>query len=680
MESDLFGKLTLSAIPYHNPIIMGAVGASMLIGLFILAWITHAGRWGYLWREWLTSVDHKRIGVMYIVLAGVMLLRGFSDAFMMRLQQAMAYGPSHGYLPPEHYDQIFSAHGTIMIIFVAMPFFIGLMNVVVPQQIGARDVAFPFLNSVSFWLTAISAMLIMISLGVGEFSRAGWTGYPPLSELSYSPGTGVDYWIWSLQIGGIGTLLTGVNFFVTIMKMRAPGMTMMRMPIFTWNILVTTVLIMVSFPVLTVTLALLTMDRYLGMHFFTNGMGGNMMMYPNLFWIWGHPEVYIVILPAFGMYSEIVSTFSRKRLFGYKSMVYATCSIGILSFSVWLHHFFTMGAGGDVNAVFGIATMIIAVPTGVKIFNWLFTMYRGRLQITTPVMWTLAFITLFSIGGMTGVLLAVPPADFVLHNSEFLIAHFHNTLIPGALFGYLAGFAYWFPKMFGFKLDEKWGKRAFWGWVIGFALAFFPLYALGFMGMTRRLEYIDNPVWHHLLEVCMVGTLIITYGIFAQAMQLVVSIRKRDQLRDVTGDPWDGHTLEWSLSSPPPSYNFAVIPTVEDLDAFTDMKEKGIAYQRPARYEDIHMPRNTAVGFVIGMLAFAFGFAMIWHIWWLALAGALGMLISVVVRASSDDVDYYVKADEVERIENERFRQIESSAKTQDAVQGGTAPDLAHQV
>ncbi len=677
MESELFGKLTMSAIPYDNPIIMGAVGASILIGLLIMGWITVAGQWGYLWKEWLTSVDHKKIGIMYIVLAGIMLLRGFSDAIMMRTQQAMAFGTSHGYLPPEHFDQIFSAHGTIMIIFVAMPFFIGLMNVVVPQQIGARDVAFPFLNSVSFWLTAISAMLIMVSLGIGDFSKAGWTGYPPLSELKFSPGSGVDYWIWSIQIGGIGTLLTGINFFVTIIKMRAPGMSLMKLPVFTWSILVTNVLIMLSFPVLTVTLALLTFDRYLGMHFFTNNMGGNMMMYSNLFWIWGHPEVYIVVLPAFGMFSEIVATFSQKRLFGYHSMVYATCAIGILSFSVWLHHFFTMGAGADVNSVFSIATMVIAVPTGVKIFNWLFTMYRGRIQLTTPLMWTLAFIIYFSIGGMTGVLLSVPPADFVLHNSEFLIAHFHNMLIPGALFGYFAGYSYWFPKMFGFRLDEAWGKRAFWAWAIGFGLAFMPLYLLGFEGMPRRLEHYDNPAWHGPLEVAMVGTLFILAGIIMQGIQLYVSIKHREALRDTTGDPWNGHTLEWSLSSPPPFYNFAVIPQVDALDAWTEMKERGVAYVKPASYEDIHMPKNTAVGFFIGLLAFAFGFAMIWHIWWMALSGALGILLLVVVRSANDDVDYHVPAAEVEKMENVRFIQLKSSPQAKADINQGTFPVFA---
>jgi cytochrome o ubiquinol oxidase subunit 1 len=679
MEPELFGRLTLSSVPYHNPIIMSAVGGSLLIAAVILGLVTYYAKWGYLWREWLTSVDHKKIGVMYVVLAFVMLLRGFSDALMMRAQQAMAEGASYGYLPPEHYDQIFSAHGTIMIIFVAMPFFIGLMNIIIPLQIGARDVAFPFLNSVSFWLTSVAAALVMVSLGVGDFSHAGWTGYPPLSELRYSPGTGVDYWIWSLQIGGIGTLLTGINFFVTIIRMRAPGMALMQMPVFTWAILVTTALIMVSFPVLKVTLALLTLDRYLGMHFFTNGLGGNMMMFPNLFWIWGHAEVYIVILPAFGIFSEVVATFSQKRLFGYKSMVYASISIAVLSFAVWVHHFFTMGAGPDVNAVFGIATMIIAVPTGVKIFNWLFTMYRGRLQFTTPILWTLAFIVSFSIGGMSGVLMAVPPADFVLHNSEFLVAHFHNMLIPGALFGYFAGYAYWFPKAFGFRLDEKWGRRAFWAWTIGFYLAFMPLYALGFMGMPRRLAHYDNPDWQPYLEVAAVGAVVILAGIVCQITQLIVSIRRRERLRDLTGDAWNGHTLEWSVASPPPAYNFAAIPVVQARDAFTDMKERGAAYPRPARYRDIHMPKNTSAGFVIGMLAFLFGFAMIWHIWWLALAGALGILAVLVARAANDDIDYFIPAAEVERVEQERFRRL-AAAQAANPAGEGPFQDFAHQV
>ena len=543
-KADMFGKLTLQAIPFEYPITMGAVAGATLLALVILGLITYFHKWPYLWKEWLTSLDPKRIGIMYIVLALVMLLRGFSDAIMMRSQQALAMGASQGYLPPDHFNQIFGAHGSIMIVFMAMPFLTGLMNIVVPQQIGSRDVAFPFMNAVSLWLTAAGALLVMTSLGVGEFSKAGWSGYAPLTERQYSPGTGVDYWIWSFQIAGAASVMSGINFLVTILKMRAPGMRFMRMPMFVWTTLVTNVLMIFAFPVLTVALLLITLDRYLGMHFFTNALGGNMMMYTNLFWIWGHPEVYIVILPAFGIFSEVVGTFSGKRLFGYKSLVWATVAIMVLSFCVWLHHFFTMGASPNVNIVFGISTMMIAVPTGVKIFNWLFTLYRGRIRFTTPMHWTLAFIATFAIGGMAGVLLSVPPADYVLHNSLFLIAHFHNMLIAGALFGYFAGYAYWFPKAFGFALNEKWGRRAFFCWLGGFYLAFGPLYLLGFMGMPRRMEHYTNLTWQPLLVVAALGAATIMAGIFSQMAQLYVSIRDRHANRDLTGDPWDGRTLE----------------------------------------------------------------------------------------------------------------------------------------
>ncbi len=654
----MFGKLSLSAVPYHDPFAMGAVIGSLLLGLVILSLITYYRKWPYLWKEWLTSLDHKKIGIMYVIVAMVMLLRGFSDAIMMRAQQALAVGASEGYLPPDHFNEIFSAHGTIMILFVAMPFLTGIINVVVPIQIGARDVAFPFLNSVSFWLTAAGVALVMLSLGLGEFSRAGWSGYAPLTELNYSPGTGVDYWLWAIQISGIGTLMTSINFIVTILKMRAPGMTLMRMPIFVWAALCTSILILFAFPVLTAALAMLTLDRYLGMHFFTNTLGGNMMMYVNLFWMWGHPEVYIVVLPAFGIYSEVTATFSGKRLFGYTSMVFATIAITILSFSVWVHHFFTMGAGPNVNIFFGIATMIIAVPTGVKIFTWLFTMYRGRIRLASPMIWTLGFISTFAIGGMTGVLLASPPADFVLHNSLFLIAHFHNVLIPGALFGYFAGYNYWFPKAIGFSLNEKWGKWAFWLWLIGFYLAFSPLYMLGFMGMPRRMAHYDDPAWHPFLIVAAVGAVVILLAIICMIIQLVVSIQQRKANLDLTGDIWDGRTLEWATASPPAEYNFAVIPFVHDIDAFTDMKENDRAYLQPKQYQDIHMPKNTSLGLLIGASAFFLGFAMIWHIWWLAITSAVALLCTVIARASNEDIHYIIPASKVERIENERFWQL----------------------
>ncbi len=657
-EPDLiFGKLTFDSIPYHDPVLVTTFAAVVIGSLGILGAITYFGKWKYLWQEWFTSVDHKKIGIMYIITALIMLVRGFSDALLMRSQQAMALASTsgEGYLPPEHYDQIFTAHGVIMIFFVAMPFIVGLMNIVVPLQIGARDVAFPFLNSLSFWLFVVGALLINVSLFLGEFAATGWLAYPPLSGLEYSPWVGVDYWLWSLQISGIGTLLTGVNFVVTILRMRAPGMTLMKMPVFTWTSFCANVLIVVSFPILTVTITLLTLDRYLGTHFFTGDMGGNQMMYVNLIWAWGHPEVYILILPAFGIFSEVTATFSRKRLFGYTSLVWATCVIMLLSFVVWLHHFFTMGAGASVNAFFGIATMIISIPTGVKLFNWLFTMYKGRVEFTSPMWWTVAFFLTFTIGGMTGVMLAIPAANFVLHNSLFVVAHFHNVIIGGALFGYFAGLTYWFPKATGFSLDEKLGKWACGFWTVGFFLAFMPLYVLGFMGMTRRLNYYDNPVWNNWLLVAGVGALIVLCGILIQFYQIFASIRAHKQNADLTGDPWDGRTLEWTTSSPPPFYNFAKLPQVRDRDHFYDLKKYGLTNNKPKKYDRIHMPSNTWAGIVISGFAFIMGFAMIWHIWWMAILGTLGMIASWIAYAFDKNKDYYVEVEQVQEIERQHF-------------------------
>ena len=662
MLSQILGKLSLDAVPMHEPIIMGTLAVVVLGGLALVGAVTYAGKWGYLWKEWFTSVDHKRIGVMYIILALVMLLRGFADAIMMRMQQAIANNDGAGYLPPHHYDQIFTAHGVIMIFFVAMPLIVGLMNIVVPLQIGARDVAYPFLNSLSFWLAVAGAILVMMSMFVGDFAATGWLAYPPLSGIGYSPTVGVDYYIWSLQISGLGTTLTGINFIVTILRMRTPGMKLMQMPVFTWTALVANILIVAAFPVLTATLALLTADRYLDMHFFTNELGGNAMMYVNLIWVWGHPEVYILILPCFGAFSEIIATYSGKPLFGYKSMVYATCCIGVMSFLVWLHHFFTMGSGANVNAFFGIMTMIISVPTGVKLFNWLFTMYHGRVRFTAPVLWTIGFMITFTIGGMTGVLLAVPAADFVLHNSLFLIAHFHNVIIGGVVFGCLAAIHFWFPKAFGFKLNEFWGKASFWCWLVGFYLAFMPLYVLGFKGMTRRMNHYANPDWHPYLVVAAIGAAVIGLGIVALIVQFAVSIRDRKQNLDLSGDPWDGRTLEWATSSPPPFYNFAILPKVEELDQHWEDKERRVAYKRPARYEDIHMPRNTGAGVYMSVAGLILCFALVWHIWWLAGLGLIGMVGCFIARTYDRDVDYWVPAAEVARIENERFAALKEAA------------------
>ncbi|ATC34499.1 cytochrome o ubiquinol oxidase subunit I [Caulobacter vibrioides] len=655
----IFGRLTWDAIPLHEPILLVTFSVVVLGGLTVLALLTRYKLWGYLWREWLTSVDHKKIGVMYIILAIIMLLRGFADALMMRAQQAMAFGDAAGYLPPDHYDQIFTAHGVIMIFFVAMPLVTGLMNLVVPLQIGARDVSFPFLNNFSFWMTVGGAVLVMASLFVGEFARTGWLAYPPLSNIAYSPGVGVDYYIWALQIAGVGTLLSGINLVVTIVKMRAPGMSLMKMPVFTWTALCTNVLIVAAFPILTAVLGLLSADRYLGTNFFTNDFGGNPMMYVNLIWIWGHPEVYILILPAFGVFSEVVATFCRKRLFGYSSMVYATVVITLLSYIVWLHHFFTMGSGASVNAFFGITTMIISIPTGAKIFNWLFTMYRGRIRFEVPMLWTMGFMVTFVIGGMTGVLLAVPPADFVLHNSLFLIAHFHNVIIGGVVFGMFAGIVYWFPKAFGFRLDPFWGKLSFWFWLSGFYFAFMPLYVLGLMGVTRRVSHFEDPSLQIWFMIAAFGAVLILFGIIAFIVQIVVSIRNREALRDETGDPWDGRTLEWSTSSPPPAYNFAFTPVVHELDAWWDMKQRG--YVRPTSgFIPIHMPANTWAGVVLAGLSVVCGFAMIWHIWWLAVLSFIALVGAAIAHTFNFKRDYYVPAEEVVRVEDARTQALRS--------------------
>jgi cytochrome o ubiquinol oxidase subunit 1 len=654
----MLGKLTWAAIPFDQPIPMIASGVVGLGIVGVLLLVLVKGWLPYLWREWITSVDHKRIGVMYIILAMVMLLRGFTDAIMMRAQQALAY-KAPGFLPPEHYDQIFSAHGTLMIFFVAMPFVIGLMNFVMPLQVGARDVAFPTLNSVSFWLTATGALLVNISLVVGEFARTGWLPYPPLSEIAYSPGVGVDYYLWALQISGIGTLLSGVNLVTTVLKIHTPGMTYMRMPMFCWTTLASNLLIVAAFPILTATLAMLLLDRYLGFHFFTNAAGGNVMMFMNLIWAWGHPEVYILILPAFGVFSEVVSTFSAKPLFGYRSMVMATMAICVLAFMVWLHHFFTMGAGADVNAVFGIATMIIAVPTGVKVFNWMFTMYGGQVTFASPMLWAIGFMVTFVIGGMTGVLLAVPPADFLLHNSLFLVAHFHNVIIGGVLFGAFAGYTYWFPKAFGFRLHEGLGKAAFWCWLVGFYMAFMPLYVLGFMGMTRRMQHYDVPAWHPWLLLAAAGALVILTGIILQITQLVVSIRRRAELRDWTGDPWNGRSLEWSTASPPPAFNFGVLPPVVGLDAYWRAKQLVLERARlddEPDYEEIEMPRNSPTGVICAFFATFAGFALIWHIWWMVAAAALGAFATFVVFAWRDRTEYVIPADDVARIDRANRR------------------------
>lgn len=640
----IFGKLTLNDIP-HDPVTLGA-GIGMVLGaLSLVGLVTYLKKWKWLWKEWLTTLDPKKIGIMYIIVSVIMLLRGAADAVMLRAQQAIANG-NDGIFSADMFQQVFSAHGTIMIFFVAMGLLFGLVNLLIPLQIGARDVAFPFLNSVSFWLFFAGMILINIPMVIGEFSGAGWLAYPPLSGIEFSPGVGVDYWIWALQISGIGSLLSGVNFLVTILKMRAPGMTLMKMPIFTWSVLITMVMIIFAFPILTGTLTMLFLDRTFDMHFFTSGDGGNMMMYINLIWAWGHPEVYILVLPAFGIFSEVVATYSRKRLFGYTSMVGALSAIAFFSFIVWLHHFYTMGAGSSVNAFFGIMTMIIGIPTGVKIFNWLFTMLRGKIKFASPMIWFMGFVFLFTIGGMTGVMLAVPAIDYQMHNSLFLVAHFHNMIIAGVIFGYFAGIIYWFPKIFGFTLPDLLGKIAAYCWIFGFIFAFFPLYILGGMGATRRLDSYDDTSWQILFIIAGGGVALIGLGVFFLLLQVVVGIFQRKKHRDLTGDPWNGRTLEWSIPSPAPHYNFAIIPTITDRDQFWVNKQGSIT-TRSTDYQDIHMPKNTGLGFVIGISTILIGFGAVWHIGWMIVLGAAAVIGLLLYRLSQDDTEYIITANEL---------------------------------
>ncbi len=640
------GRLSLEYFP-QDPVTIGAAIGMPVSALLLIGLITYLKRWKWLWTNWLTSLDAKKIGVMYTIVAMVMLLRGLADAGMLRLQTALSAGDATGPLSSDTFQQVFTAHGTIMIFFVAMGLLFGLVNVIMPLMLGARDMAYPLMNSISFWLFAAGMVLVNLSLVYGGFSNGGWLGYPPLTGLEYNPGPGVDYWIWSLQIAGIGSLLSGINFFVTILKCRAPGMTMFKMPIFPWSVLVTSVLIMLAFPILTVTLAMLSLDRTLGMHFFTSDMGGNPMLYINLIWAWGHPEVYILVLPAFGIFSEVVATFAKKRLFGYRTMVYALLAIMFLSFIVWQHHFFTMGAGANVNAFFGIMTMVIAIPTGVKIFNWLFTMYRGRISFTAPMVWFLAFVVTFTVGGVSGVMMAVPALDYQVHNTLFLVAHFHNVIIGGVVFGFFAGMTYWFPKIFGFRLHDRLGRWSAYAWQIGFILAFIPLYILGLMGAVRRLDNYSDPAWLPFFIVSGVGVMVVALGVGLFALQVVYSLWKRKELRDSTGDPYDGRTLEWSVPSPAPHYNFAVIPTVHERDEWWYRKQKGVTKPAKEEYKDIWLPKNSAIGLIVGGLALVFGFAIIWHLWWIAVPAAGLVIIVIVWRTLQDEMDYCITADEL---------------------------------
>lgn len=649
MKEILIGKLNWEALP-HEWFTIGGTVALLGLVLTVVIVITRLKRWKWLWREWLTSVDPKKIGIMYFIVAGFMLLRGGLDAIMLWLQQALASGASNGFLSADHFQQIFTAHGNIMVFFVAMGLIFGLINYIVPLQIGARDLASPFLNTLGFWLYVAGVVMVnMFFLLGGEYAATGWLAVAPLSGAEFSPGVGVDYLIWSLQISGIGTTLGAINFVVTILKMRAPGMTLRRMPLFTWGSLCSMIMAVTVFPLLTATLFILFFDRYLGTHFFTTTAGGNPMMYTNLVWMWGHPEVYILMLPAFGIFSEVVQTFSRKRIASYGANVLGMIGVSTLSLSVWLHHFFTMGAGGNVNAFFGLMTMLIAIPTTVLVFTWIATMYKGHIRFATPMLWFLGFIGLFSVGGMTGVLLAVPPADFQLHNSLFLVAHFHTMVIGGVLFGIFAGLAYWFPKIAGFRLNERIGRYAFWCWLIGFLLAFTPLYILGIMGATRRLNHYDSSTgWQPFFIMALVGGIVIMVGVLLQFVQIIASFIQRKQLVDNTGDFWNGRSLEWAAASPPPSYNFSVIPHVKSAEPYWDMKIHGSPNQT---FEDIHMPRNTASGIYISIFAFLAGFGFVWDVVWLIIISLTGIVIFVITRTFNESTEYTLSAGDIEKLE-----------------------------
>lgn len=649
MRTFFFGKLTLESLP-HVWYTIGGTLFLILMFITFAVYLTKTKRWEWLWHKWLTSTDPKKIGTMYMILATVMFFRGMLDVFMVWLQQATAAG-SQGYLSADHFQQIFTAHGDIMVFFVTMSFFFGIMNWIVPLQIGARDLAFPFVNSLGLWLTVAGAILINFFFVIGgDFANTGWLAIAPFSELQFNPSPGVDYLIWSLQLSGIGTLLAGINFLVTIIKKRAPGMTLMKMPLFTWNSLCAMILIISAFPVLTATTLLLWLDRALDMHFFTTGHGGNQMMYWNLIWMWGHPEVYILVIPAFGMFSEIVSTFSQKKYAGYVSMVASAVLITALSYLVWLHHFFVMGAGPVVNSFFGIVTMLIAIPAGVMVFNWIFTMYKGKIVFASPMYWFIGFLLLFMLGGMGGVFMASPPADFQVHNSLFLVAHFHTMIVGVALFGIFAGTTFWFPKIFGYKLDEELDKKAFWFWIVGFFVSFIPLYILGFMGAPRRLDhYAASTGWQPLFITSLIGFIIILCGVATQILMVIKSIRDRKKNVDTTGDPWNGRTLEWASHSPPPFYNFATLPPIHSYEPFWDLKKQGVKLD--TNYTDIECFRNTGMGIYIAIFAFITGFAIVWEIIWLIAFGLIGCIVCVILLSFDDDLEYELHAAEVAKIE-----------------------------
>ncbi|WP_139491667.1 cytochrome c oxidase subunit I [Brevibacillus dissolubilis] len=598
-------------------------------------------------KDWLTTVDHKKIGILYLVAGGFFFLLGGIEAVLMRLQ--LMYPESNLFVGAT-FNELLTMHGTTMIFLAAMPIIFALMNAIVPLQIGARDVAFPFVNSLGFWLFFFGGTLLNLSWFLGGAPDAGWTAYPPLSGTTYSSTHGVSFYVLGLQIAGLGTLIGGINFLVTIINMRAPGMTFMRMPLFTWSAFITSALILFAFPAITVGLVLLMFDRIFGANFFEVANGGNVVLWQHLFWIFGHPEVYILILPAFGIISEVVATFSKKRLFGYSAMVFATIVIGFLGFMVWAHHMFTVGMGPVANALFSIATMLIAVPTGIKIFNWLLTMWGGQIRFTTANLFAVGFIPTFVIGGMTGVMLAVAPADFQYHDSYFVVAHFHYVIVGGMAFGLFSGCYYWWPKMFGKMLNETIGKWNFWLFFIGFHLTFFPQHFLGLTGMPRRVyTYMAGQGWEMGNMISTIGALVMTLGTAVFLWNAFVTSRKAEK---APADPWDARTLEWAIPSPAPEYNFAQTPRVRGLDALWVEKMAGNKGMTPAEpLGPIHMPSPSILPFLMSVGFFIAGFGFIYHQTIVSVVGLLVVFYGMFARSLFDDHGFHIEVDEIKETE-----------------------------
>jgi len=591
--------------------------------------------------DWLTTVDHKKIGILYMLAGGFFFLIGGIEAILIRLQ---LMGPQMSIVSAQTYNELLTMHGTTMIFLAAMPIIFGFMNAVVPLQIGARDVAFPFLNSLGFWTFFFGGLLLNLSWIIGDVPDAGWTAYVPLSSEQFSQHRGVDFYLMGLQVAGIGTLIGGINFLVTIINMRAPGMSFMRMPMFTWTSFITSALILFAFPALTVGLVLLTFDRLFGGNIFDPNMGGNIVLWQHIFWIFGHPEVYILVLPAFGIISEVIPTFSRKRLFGYSAMVFATVLIGFLGFMVWVHHMFTTGMGPVANALFAVATMLIAIPTGIKIFNWLFTMWGGQIKFTTANLFAIGFVPTFVMGGVTGVMLAVPPADFQFHDSYFVVAHFHYVIVGGIVFGLLSGLFYWWPKMFGRFLNETSGKWTFWLFFIGFHLTFFIQHFLGMIGMPRRVyTYLPeqyNPGWTWMNQLSTVGAFVMGIAILILLVNIAASFTKP---KTAKADSWDdGRTLEWTIPSPAPEYNFAQTPVVRGIDAWWKEKMEGNTAMTPAEpLGPIHMPSPSilplfmSIGLFIGALGFMYSEEF--NGYYVAIGGLLITFFCMFLRSVYDD-------------------------------------------